>query len=130
MTNQNSDSDLPRLLIVEDEPEQRETLAMLFEGDGYSVRATDSAETAMEIIRTTHPHLVITDVKLPGMDGITFFESVRGSKEGRSIPFIFMTAYNDLAAIEHVKQMGSVDYITKPFNLEALVTLVREKSRH
>ena len=118
-----------RLLIVEDEPQQRETLAMLFEGEGYSVRATGSAEAAIDIFRTTRPHLVVTDVKLLGMDGISFFESVRGTDAGRNTPFIFMTAYNDKAAIDRVKQMGSVDYITKPFDLEELITLVRERSR-
>ena len=118
-----------RLLIVEDEPQQRETLAMLFEGEGYSVRATGSAEAAIDIFRTTRPHIVVTDVKLLGMDGISFFESVRGTDAGRNTPFIFMTAYNDKAAIDRVKQMGSVDYITKPFDLEVLITLVRERSR-
>lgn len=118
-----------RLLIVEDEPQQRETLAMLFEGEGYSVRATDSAEAALGIIATHRPHLVVTDVKLTGLDGISFFENVRAMEAGRSIPFIFMTAYNDVDAIERVKKMGSVDYITKPFNLEDLITLVRARSR-
>jgi|SRR6185503_10960185 len=130
MSDLKTDTESPRLLIVEDEPQQRETLAMLFEGEGYSVRATDSAETAMEILVKTRPHLVVTDVKLVGMDGITFFESVRSREDGKLIPFIFMTAYNDLAAIERVKQMGFVEYITKPFNLEDLIALVREKSLH
>lgn len=122
-------TDETRLLIVEDEPQQRETLAMLFEGEGYSVWATGSAEAAIEIFRTTRPHIVVTDVKLLGMDGISFFESVRGTDAGRNTPFIFMTAYNDKAAIERVKQMGSVDYVTKPFDLEVLITIVRERSR-
>lgn len=117
----------PRLLIVEDEPQQRETLAMLFEGEGYNVRATDSAETAMDILVTHRPDLVVTDVKLTGLDGISFFENVRGRETGRHIPFIFMTAYNDVAAIERVKKMGSVDYITKPFNLEDLIALVKAR---
>ncbi len=129
MTDTITDPGVIRLLIVEDEPQQRETLAMLFEGEGYSVRATESAEAALDIIRNVQPHLVVTDVKLIGVDGITFFESVRGSEGGKNIPFIFMTAYNDIAAIERVKKMGAVDYITKPFDLEELIDLVRLKSR-
>ena len=118
-----------RLLIVEDEPSQRETLAMLFEGEGYNVRATDSAETALGILATHRPHLVVTDVKLTGLDGISFFENVRSREEGRTIPFIFMTAYNDAAEIERITMMGQVDYITKPFNLEDLITLVNARGR-
>ena len=119
----------PRLLIVEDEPQQRETLAMLFEGEGFSVRATDSAENALHIFDTNRPHLVVTDVKLTGMDGISFFEQIRNRVDGKQIPFIFMTAYNDVAAIERVKKMGFVDYITKPFNLEELIALVKARGR-
>lgn len=127
-TDTDNENDRPRLLIVEDEPQQRETLAMLFEGEGYSVRATDSAENAIGIMAAAMPHLVVTDVKLVGMDGISFFESVRKNDGGKRIPFIFMTAYNDAAAIERVKGMGGVDYITKPFNLEELIALVRTRS--
>jgi CheY-like chemotaxis protein len=122
-----TESPLRRLLIVEDEPEQRETLAMLFEGEGYDVRATDSAETALALLATHRPNLVVTDVKLTGRDGISFFEAVRSLEDGRHLPFIFMTAYNDPAAIERIKKMGSVDYITKPFNLEDLIALVRAR---
>jgi DNA-binding response OmpR family regulator len=129
MNNTDREDAGPRLLIVEDEPQQRETLAMLFEGEGFNVRATDSAETALHILDTHRPHIVVTDVKLPGMDGITFFENVRSRVDGKHIPFIFMTAYNDVAAIERVKKMGSVDYITKPFNLEELITLVKARGR-
>jgi CheY-like chemotaxis protein len=129
MDTPDNDDAAPRLLIVEDEPQQRETLAMLFEGEGYNVRATESAETAMEILAVHRPDLVVTDVKLTGLDGISFFENVRNTEDGRDIPFIFMTAYNDVAAIERVKKMGSVDYITKPFNLEDLIALVRARGR-
>lgn len=122
-------TDPTSLLIVEDEPQQRETLAMLFEGEGYRVRSTGSAEAAIDMFRSSPPHLVVTDVKLLGMDGISFFETIRGTVAGRETPFIFMTAYNDQTAIDRVRRMGSVDYITKPFDLEELITLVRERSR-
>lgn len=128
MNDLDDESASTRLLIVEDEPQQRESLAMLFEGEGYQVRATDSAETALQILHNNRPHLVVTDVKLTGMDGITFFESVRSGEHGKDIPFIFITAYNDAAAIARIKTMGSVEYITKPFNLEDLIKLVREIS--
>jgi CheY-like chemotaxis protein len=120
---------IPNLLIVEDEPQQRETLNTLFTAEGYSVRATDSAEKAMELLKSDRPDLVVTDVKLLGMDGISFFEEVRRGEARNPIPFIFMTAYNDLAAIERVKSFGSVEYITKPFDLEKLISLVRSRSR-
>lgn len=127
-TNDLHESASPCLLLVEDEHQQRETLVMLFESEGYRVHATDSAEVAMELLAKRKPDLVVTDVKLTGMDGITFFERVRGGGNGHTIPFIFMTAYNDLDTIERVKGHGMVEYITKPFDLEELIRLVRERS--
>jgi len=118
----------PHLLIVEDEPQQRDTLDTLFTAEGYSVRSTDSAEKAIQLLQESRPDLVVTDVKLLGMDGITFFEEVRKKEQFTSIPFIFMTAYNDAAAIERVKTFGSVEYITKPFDLEELISLVKARS--
>jgi len=118
----------PNLLIVEDEPQQLDTLDSLFTAEGYTVRCTDSAEKALELLKSSRPDLVVTDVKLLGMDGISFFEKVREAEPGRPIPFIFMTAYNDLSAIDRVKAFGSVEYITKPFDLEELMNLVRVRS--
>jgi CheY-like chemotaxis protein len=118
----------PNLLIIEDEPQQRDTLDMLFKAEGYSVRSTDSAEKARALLQDSRPDLVVTDVKLLGMDGISFFEEVRRDGSESPIPFIFMTAYNDLEAIKKVKSFGAVEYITKPFDLEQLITLVRERS--
>lgn len=119
---------IPNLLIVEDEPGQRETLDTLFAAEGYSVRSTDSAEKAIELLKVSRPDLIVTDVKLLGMDGISFFEEVRRGADGAPIPFIFMTAYNDRTEIDRVKSFGSVEYLTKPFDLEELVDLVRLRS--
>jgi CheY-like chemotaxis protein len=127
-SNNLPDNDSRCLLLVEDEHQQRETLVMLFESEGYRVHATDSAETALELLSKTAPDLVVTDVKLIGMDGFTFFEKVRSGQAAEKIPFIFMTAYNDAGTIERVKQFGSVEYITKPFDLEDLLRIVRERS--
>ena len=107
---------------------QRETLVMLFESEGYRVHATDSAETALELLTKIRPDLIVTDVKLTGMDGLSLFEKVRLDPASGRIPFIFMTAYNDAGTIEKVKGFGQVEYITKPFDLEDLLRLVRERS--
>jgi DNA-binding NtrC family response regulator len=115
----------PTLLIVEDECQQREALMMLFEAEGYVVLGVQSAEAAMERIHDTTPSMVISDVKLTGADGFTLFENVRKQQSLETIPFVFITAYNDPRAIEKIKSLKAVDYLTKPYNLEDLLATVR-----
>jgi CheY-like chemotaxis protein len=113
------------ILLVEDEHQQRDALTMLFESEGYAVLAAETAEKGLHFLQQTVPHLVVTDVKLPEMDGFTFFDQVRSKPALQRIPFIFITGYNDPAAIEEVKKLGAVGYITKPYELENLLQMVK-----
>lgn len=115
----------PTILLVEDEPQQREALAMLFEAEGYNVLAAETAEKGLEFLQQTVPHMVVTDVKLPEMDGFTFFDQVRSIPALKDVPFVFITGYNDPAAIEEIKKLGAVEYITKPYDLESLLLMVK-----
>jgi two-component system NtrC family response regulator len=116
----------PTIMLVEDEVQQREALAMMFESEGYTVLTADSAEAGARHIQETVPDMIVTDVKLPGIDGFTFFDTVRERPPFKHIPFIFITGYNDPAAIESVKKLGAAGYITKPYELEHLITLVKK----
>ena len=115
------------ILLVEDESQQREVLAMMFESEGYTVTGVSSAEEALTHLTTTVPQLVVTDVKLGGMDGISMFELCRQQERLSNLPFIFITGYNDPEAIERVTLLGSADYITKPYELEMLLSRVKKQ---
>ncbi len=116
------------LMLVEDEEQQREALTMLFEAEGYRVLAAESAEKAIELLQGDRPDMIISDVKLPGADGFTLYDMVRGNNNFRSIPFLFTTGYNDPASIERVTKLGALGYITKPYNLESLMQKIRENT--
>lgn len=113
-------------MLVEDEAQQRDALAMLFEAEGYQVLAAESAEAGVAQIENTIPDMIVTDVKLPGMDGFTFFDRIREQSSCKHVPFIFITGYNDPQAIESAKRLGAKDYITKPYDLENLIALVKK----
>ena len=113
------------ILLVEDEEQQRFALRLLFESEGYSVLDAESAEDAYEHLKKESPTVVVTDVKLTGMDGITFFEDVRKDPRFQRIPFVFITGYNDPAAISELEKLDSVAYVTKPYNLDDLLKVVR-----
>lgn len=113
------------ILLVEDEHQQRELLTMMLEAEGYEVTATATAEEAFQRLISAPPRLVITDVKLPGIDGFSFFDQARSNKASSRVPFIFITGYNDDQAIERVRRLGALGYITKPYEVEDLLGMVR-----
>jgi len=114
------------LMLVEDENQQRETLTMLFEVEGYKVISVESAEEALAHLENHRPGMIITDIKLTGMDGLTLFETVRKNTKVQDVPFIFITAYNDRSAMERAKNLGAFAYVTKPYNLEDLLAIVKQ----
>ena len=116
---------LPSIILIEDEDQQREVLHIVFESHGYSVRSTITAEDALSHLDTFVPDLIVSDVKLPGMDGFTFCEQVRSRPELQNLPFVFITGYNDPKAIARVKNFGSVGYVTKPYDLDNLLDVVK-----
>lgn len=114
------------ILLVEDEDSQRQSLSLMFEAEGYIVISTPTAEHALESMDKTVPDLVITDVKLPGMDGFTFFDRIRTLPPLKDTPLIFITGFNDPKAIDEAKKLGSTGYVTKPYDLEDLLILVKK----
>jgi CheY-like chemotaxis protein len=114
------------VLLVEDEAQQRDLLAAVLESCGYLVSSTASAEDGLEQYTRQRPDLVVTDVKLVGMDGFTMFEEMRKLPSYDAVPVIFITAYNDPRAIERVKNLGAAAYVTKPYDVEDLVATVKK----
>ncbi|MDI6765778.1 MAG: response regulator [Bacteroidota bacterium] len=114
------------ILFLEDELEFLTTLSQLFRDQGYDVIEVTSAETAIKKLSELIPDLILADIKLPGIDGFDFFSQIREIEEYKNIPFIYLTAFNNLQAAMRAKNEGAVDYITKPFELEYLITRVQE----
>ena len=114
------------ILLVEDEDQQREVLSLLLENEGYRTLCFRSAEEALLELEHIRPDLIITDVKLIGLDGFSLYEKILTMPEFQKTPFIFITGYNDPKAIEAVKVLGAVGYITKPYEVEELLTVVKK----
>jgi len=117
-------ADQKTILFLEDEKEYLATLSNLLREQGYRVVEKDKSEDALDEIDSRTPDLILADIKLPGADGFDFFEEVKKREKCRDVPFIFLTAYNNMEASLYAKKHGAADYITKPFDFEYLIARI------
>jgi DNA-binding NtrC family response regulator len=111
-----------KILIVEDDPSHLEILRRHLERCGHQVEATESAEQALSRFSRLAPHLVLSDLRMPGMSG---FELLRKLKaDAPNVTVVLMTAFDDMqTAIDAMKE-GAYDYLVKPLDLERLEAIV------
>jgi len=110
------------VLIVDDEKNYTLILAAVMEEEGYEALTANSGESALEILSRSDVDLVITDMKMPAMDGITLLERIK--KRDPDLPVIMMTAYGTVEKAVEAMQKGAYSYITKPFDNDSLTAYV------
>ena len=112
------------ILVVEDEPNMRELLALHLRNAGYEVdTAADGLEGGYAVLHK-QPDLIISDVNMPHMDGFEFIAAIRGEAAMRSIPVIFLTTFEE--GQHRGKELGAVDYLPKPVRADKLLGLVAQ----
>jgi len=112
------------ILVVEDDQKMRNALQMILNKEGYQVEALESAEEALERFRVRTYDLLISDIKLPGLDGMELLTAIRNFNPSTSI--IMITAYATVDQAVIAMKAGAEDYISKPFNLEEIRIVVRK----
>ncbi len=114
-----------RLLIVDDEPDMLKLLSMVIgEKTDYEAVTTNNPVEALEMAKKGGFDLVITDLKMPGLDGIELLEAIKDINE--DIPVIFITAYGTLESAVEAMQKGGFDFITKPFRKEQILFTIEK----
>lgn len=116
------------ILIVDDEPNYRLILSEIAKEEGYEVLTAESAEKAMPIVRATDLDLVITDMRMPGMDGMEFLKEIKIFDP--ELPVIMITAFGEVEKAVKAMQTGAFNYLTKPFNNEELVVSIQKAVAH
>lgn len=112
------------ILVVDDEKSQREILKAILEDDGYIVQTAGSGREALKLFKTAIPDLILTDLKMPDIDGISLLDSF--TKNLPSSPVIIMTAYGTINSAVEAMKKGAFDYLTKPLERdELLITVAR-----
>ncbi|MGH7335063.1 MAG: sigma-54-dependent transcriptional regulator, partial [Candidatus Rokuibacteriota bacterium] len=112
----------PVILVVDDDPGLRESFRLILEDDYDVVDAADGP-TALEILRSRQVDLVLLDIRLPEMDGIEVLERIKGTDEG--VEVILVTAVKTLRTAVAAMKLGAFDYLTKPFDEDELLSVIR-----
>src|SRR6202165_2454239 len=116
-------TDGPRVLVVDDEPNITELVAMALRYEGFTVKTAATGRGAITAVAQFSPALMILDVMLPDIDGIEVLRRLNGA--GNKVPIIFLTAKDATEDKVHGLTVGGDDYVTKPFSIEELVARVR-----
>ena len=114
----------PRLLIVDDEIDHCTLLTHLMEREGFKTAVAYDGETALQAIRTEPPDVVLLDVNMPGMDGMQVLRIVK--EENWELPIIIITAFADIPGAVKAICLGAENYLSKPFDHEELLRVVRQ----
>jgi len=117
----------PRILVVDDEPGIRESLHMLLKQD-YDVETAEDVDSALRTIDAAPPRLVLLDLLMPGRNGMELLDELK--QRGLRIPVIVLTASKTVATAVEAMQRGASDFVTKPFEIDALRIKVRQLLAH
>ena len=118
-----------KVLFIDDDQGIRKVMSVTLEDVGYNMLTAADGESGIELCREHSPQIVITDIRMPGMDGIEVLKSIKETDPDKEV--IVTTAYGEIEYAIQALQLGSSDFITKPINDDALhVALERAKKRY
>jgi signal transduction histidine kinase len=115
-----------KVLIVEDSQVQAGILRETLVNHGYIPLVAENGERALDILRTTRPDVIISDILMPIMDGYEFCRAVKNDERYRTIPVILLTMLNDTKDVIHAMESGADNFITKPYKEDYIISRLRE----
>ena len=113
-----------KIVVIEDEPDIVEVISYNLKREGYNVLAVDRGDESINLIRNQSPSLIILDLMLPGMDGLSVCRQLKSDPMVNDIPVIIISAKGEESDIVVGLEMGADDYLTKPFSPRELLARV------
>jgi len=114
-----------KILTIDDSRTMRDMLRLALVGAGYRVVQAVDGLDGLAVLEREAPHLVITDINMPKMDGYGFIEEARRTKSFRAIPILVLTTESDPVKKQRARDAGATGWIVKPFDPVKLVEIVR-----
>jgi two-component system phosphate regulon response regulator PhoB len=119
----------PSVLLVEDEPAQREVLSYNLEADGFRVLTADNGEEALMMVAETPPDIIVLDWMMPNVSGIEVCRQLKTRSATRAIPIIMLSARSEEVDRVRGLETGADDYVIKPYSMVELMARVRAQLR-
>src|SRR5713101_1649092 len=114
-------SNISTIVVVEDEESTRLSIMNILRNEGYNVMAAEEGSDALRILKNSKVDLIVSDIQMPGMDGIALYEKVQQDPKLRHMPFIFLTSMMTQEHKMRGKELGVDDYLTKPIDRDVLL---------
>jgi len=115
-----------RILVVDDSEVIRKLVETGLQDQGFQVYSAENGRQALKVIKEKPPHLILTDIDMPEMNGFSFCSALRDNIGLATIPILVMSSNNDKSRMKRMMSLGAVAYIYKPFNIDELVILIEK----
>ena len=115
----------PNILLVDDSPQNLAALTQILSEQGYRIRQAIHGEAALTSVRAALPDLILLDIRMPGMSGYDVCQQLKADELTRTIPIVFISALDDPQDKIKAFEVGGVDYVTKPFQIQEVVARVK-----
>src|SRR5439155_627268 len=117
----------PKVLLVDDDKDLLQLIAMRLSAAGYNVNAVESGEAALASLAVSRPQVVVTDLRMQGMDGMALFDAMH--RDSPSLPVVILTAHGTIPEAVSATRRGVFSFLTKPFEPKVLLDTVAEAMR-
>ena len=117
-----------KIWVIDDDRAMRWVLEKTFKEEGFEVTSFEEAQSALDQLAENAPDVILTDIRMPGIDGLTFLGKVKGNYP--DLPVIIMTAHSDLESAVSSYQTGAFEYLPKPFDIDEALALVNRAIMH
>lgn len=116
-----------RILVIEDELQIRNNIQQILELSGYDVVVADNGEDGIDVAQSEQPDLIVSDIRMPRMDGYQLLSALQKNPITQDIPLIFLTARVEREDLRRAMSLGADDYVTKPFTPEELLSAIETR---
>lgn len=114
-----------RILVADDDADVRDLCRTILDGEGFQVVEAEDATTCLSLARAEPPDLVLLDWMMPEVDGIDALRALKSTPSTRNVPVVMLTALDDISQVTMATMNGADGYVTKPFEIDDLLALVR-----
>jgi len=112
-----------KVLIVDDDPEFRKAMGRMFEKSGYEAKITGDGNEALEALSNETFDLIISDLRMPRLDGVELMSEIR--RKGLETPIIFLTAYGEVESYMDLMNLGAFEYVNKPIKGQEILDVAK-----